>query len=44
MYIGETGDTLVYRMLFPDLDTLRKYPLVVFLHGSGERAMTMNRS
>ena len=33
----ENGDTLNYRMLFPDADTLRKYPLVIFLHGSGER-------
>ena len=31
------GDTLNYRQLFPDSDTLRKYPLVIFLHGSGER-------
>lgn len=31
------GDTLNYRMLYPDADTLRKYPLVIFLHGSGER-------
>ncbi len=31
------GDTLNYRLLFPDSDTLRKYPLVIFLHGSGER-------
>lgn len=31
------GDTLLYRQLFPDFDTLRKYPLVIFLHGSGER-------
>jgi predicted peptidase len=31
------GDTLNYRQLFPDADTLRKYPLVIFLHGSGER-------
>ena len=31
------GDTLSYRLLFPDSDTLRKYPLVIFLHGSGER-------
>ena len=30
-------DTLSYRLLFPDADTLRKYPLVIFLHGSGER-------
>ncbi len=31
------GDTLNYRLLVPDYDTLRKYPLVIFLHGSGER-------
>jgi predicted peptidase len=36
-FIGPEGDTLQYRLLFPDYDTLRKYPLVVFLHGSGER-------
>lgn len=36
-YINGKGDTLNYRMLFPDADTLRKYPLVIFLHGSGER-------
>ncbi|MCC7401481.1 MAG: prolyl oligopeptidase family serine peptidase [Chitinophagaceae bacterium] len=30
-------DTLNYRFLFPDYDTFRKYPLVVFLHGAGER-------
>lgn len=35
-YIGN-GDTLQYRMLFPDADRMRKYPLVIFLHGSGER-------
>lgn len=33
----EKGDTLNYRQLFPDADTLRRYPLVIFLHGSGER-------
>ena len=33
----EKGDTLNYRMLFPDADRQRKYPLVIFLHGSGER-------
>jgi len=33
----EKGDTLNYRQLFPDSDTLRRYPLVIFLHGSGER-------
>lgn len=31
------GDTLNYRMLYPESDTMRKYPLVIFLHGSGER-------
>jgi predicted peptidase len=36
-YINDKGDTLNYRMLYPDYDTLRKYPLVIFLHGSGER-------
>lgn len=33
----ENGDTLRYRFLSPDYDTVRKYPLVIFLHGSGER-------
>lgn len=36
-FIDGSGDTLNYRMLFPDFDTLRKYPLVIFLHGAGER-------
>ncbi|HEY4937321.1 MAG TPA: hypothetical protein VII44_12105, partial [Puia sp.] len=36
-YGNNSGDTLSYRLLFPDADTLRKYPLVIFLHGSGER-------
>lgn len=31
------GDTLNYRQLIPDTNTLRRYPLVIFLHGSGER-------
>jgi predicted peptidase len=33
----DKADTLNYRELFPDYDTIRKYPLVIFLHGSGER-------
>jgi predicted peptidase len=37
IYSNNKGDTLKYRMLFPDYDTLRKYPLIIFLHGSGER-------
>ena len=36
-YSNGKGDSLNYRMLFPDSDTLRRYPLVIFLHGSGER-------
>jgi len=36
-YTNGNGDTLNYRELSPDYDTLRKYPLVIFLHGSGER-------
>lgn len=31
------NDTLKYRMLYPDANNFRKYPLVIFLHGSGER-------
>ena len=31
------GDTLNYRQLNPDNDLLRKYPLSIFPHGSGER-------
>ncbi len=36
-YFEEKGDTLAYRMLEPDYNPGRKYPLVIFLHGSGER-------
>ena len=36
-YISPRGDTLPYRLLVPDSDTFRRYPLVIFLHGSGER-------
>lgn len=32
------GDSLPYRMLLPkDFDASKKYPLLLFLHGSGER-------
>nr|WP_299383933.1 prolyl oligopeptidase family serine peptidase [Allomuricauda sp.] len=32
------GDSLPYRLLLPkDFDASKKYPLVLFLHGSGER-------
>jgi predicted peptidase len=36
-FIGDKGDTLQYRFLYPDYDTMRKYPIVIFLHGAGER-------
>lgn len=35
-FTSETGDTLLYRFLESDYNVSRKYPLVVFLHGSGE--------
>ena len=36
-YISKEGDTLRYRQLQPDANKMRKYPLVIFLHGAGER-------
>ncbi len=34
----QSGDTLPYRLLLPEnFDASKKYPLVLFLHGSGER-------
>ena len=36
-FISDKGDTLNYRALYPDYNKFRKYPLVIFLHGSGER-------
>lgn len=36
-YVSQDGDTLLYRLLSPDFNVMRKYPLVLFLHGSGER-------
>lgn len=36
-YISASGDTLNYRQLVSDYDSKSKYPLVIFLHGSGER-------
>ncbi len=36
-YTSPSGDTLNYRQLISDYDSTSKYPLVIFLHGSGER-------
>lgn len=37
-YINDQNDTLLYRMLEPEkIGFLKKYPLVIFLHGAGER-------
>lgn len=36
-FVSAKGDTLNYRLLNPDYNPARKYPLVIFLHGSGER-------
>lgn len=41
-YVNGMGDTLNYRLLFPDANPFRKYPLVIFLHGSGERGSDNN--
>lgn len=37
---AQGNDTLSYRILYPqNYDSTKKYPLVVFLHGAGERGM-----
>lgn len=41
-YKNANGDSLLYRFLFPDNDAAHKYPLVIFLHGSGERGNDNN--
>jgi dienelactone hydrolase len=44
VYTNNTGDTLLYRWAEPkNFDSSKKYPLVVLLHGAGERG-TNNRS
>jgi predicted peptidase len=36
--IAQGGDTMPYRLLFPvNYDPAKKYPVIFFLHGSGER-------
>ena len=41
-YKNAGGDSLLYRFLFPDNGPTRKYPLVIFLHGSGESSNDNN--
>jgi len=43
-FINHDGDTLLYRMLSPGkMRANRKYPLVLFLHGAGERGKDNER-
>lgn len=38
VYVTRSGDSLLYRLLIPEtLEKGEKYPLVLFLHGAGER-------
>ncbi len=38
MFVSSRGDTLLYRLLRPaDMKEGEKYPLVLFMHGAGER-------
>lgn len=37
LYTNGKGDTLLYRQLTPDANPKRHYPLLIFLHGAGER-------
>ena len=46
IFISEQGDTLPYRILFPegyDANNSKKYPLILFLHGVGERGSDNKR-
>lgn len=36
-FVNEEGETIKYRLMISDYDTISQYPLVIFLHGSGER-------
>ncbi|AGA78737.1 prolyl oligopeptidase family serine peptidase [Echinicola vietnamensis] len=38
VFVNQKGDSLLYRILYPEhYDPGKKYPLVLFLHGAGER-------
>jgi predicted peptidase len=38
IYVSASGDSLPYRILYPpNYSKLKKYPLILFLHGAGER-------
>ncbi|ULQ54231.1 prolyl oligopeptidase family serine peptidase [Flavihumibacter fluvii] len=38
VFVSTKGDTLLYRILYPEnYDRSKTYPLVMFLHGAGER-------
>lgn len=38
VFVSSTGDSLPYRMIRPEsMKAGKKYPLVLFLHGAGER-------
>ncbi len=36
-FVSNSGDTLPFRQYYPDANPNKKLPLVIFLHGSGER-------
>lgn len=36
-YVNEEGDTLNYQIAFPDFSGSQSYPVLIFLHGGGER-------
>lgn len=40
IFVTDKGDSLPYRILFPEnYDRSREYPMVLFLHGAGERGL-----
>jgi predicted peptidase len=41
-YVNSDNDTLHYRKMISDYDAKSSYPLVIFLHGSGERGSDNN--